>query len=369
MIRRAAPAISDRALNRAALARQGLLARQPGGVEPMLRHLVGLQGQVHNAPYIALWSRLEAFAPADLEALLLDRRAVRAPLLRVTLHVAMAEDFLAIRPMLQAVALRAFRTNHLKHLKGADLEAVRAASRDLLAHEALTPQALGRLLGQRWPDVGPIDLSMPARFLEPVVHVPPAGLWGATGAPALTMAGHWLGRDPVEPLPLDELVLRYLRALGPATGTDFNTWSGLTGGGAAMERLRPRLVSFTGADGRELFDLPDAPRPDEHVSAPARLLADYDNMLVGHADRRRVLSPAHYGGLWRANGLRPAFTVDGMVRGSWKLTTQREAARLDFICFEPLSAREAAELEGEGEAMIAALLPGRRAEIVLSSFA
>jgi hypothetical protein len=364
----AAPSISQRALNRATLARQGLLARQPVGAAEMLHHLVGMQAQVHNAPYVGLWSRLTGFRAADLETLLLERKAVRATLMRVTLHLALADDFLAIRPLIDPLAWRGFRTNHLKPLRGADVDEIRAASRRLLDSETLAPVALGERLAVAWPDVGATALSMPARFLEPVVHVPPAGLWGATRPPELTSAQRWLGRSPGPPIDPEALMLRYLAAFGPATGKDFGAWSGLSGGPALLERLRSRLVSFTAEDGRELFDLPDAPRPDEDVAAPVRLLPDYDNVLLGYADRSRVMSAAAFKGLWRANGLRPAFMLDGMVRGAWKLSSGDGNAAIRLSSFAPLQRRERAELEAEAEALLAALLPGRRPEIAFEAF-
>ena len=364
-----APPITDRALNRATLARQGLLARESVSAFDMVERLIGLQGQIHNAPYVGLWSRLENFRIADLEALLLNRKVVRSTLMRVTLHVVTADDFLAIRPLIDPIAWRGFKTNHLKPLKGADVEEILAASRRLLDAEDLAPAALGERLRERWPEVGAVELSMPARFLEPVVHVPPAGLFGATKAPALATASRWLGCGPEKPIEIGALVLRYLKAFGPASGNDFNTWSGLTGGAGAMERLRPQLVSFAGADGRELFDLPDAPRPSEDTPASARLLPDYDNVMLGYADRSRVLSAESQKGLWRANGFRPAFTVDGFIRGSWKFVIGKEAAKLDFTCFEPLRRKDEADLTREAKALIKAVAPGRKAEITFSTVA
>ena len=364
-----APLLSDRALNRATLMRQGLLERQAVSVEAMLETLIGLQGQVHKAPYIGLWSRLQHFAIEDLEALLKDRRAVRATMMRCTLHVATAADFLAIRPLIDPLAMRGFRANHLKPLLGADLEEVRAASRVLLDAETLSPAALGTRLKQRWPDGDAIALSMPARFLEPVVHVPPAGLWGATRGPELTSAKRWLGAAPGNPMRFDDLVLRYLGAFGPASGNDFGTWSGLTGGPAAMERLRGKLVCFIGEDGRELFDLPDAPRPGEEVEAPVRLLPDYDNVVVGYADRSRMLRREHIKGLWMANGMRPGFTVDGFVRGTWRLTIGKDTAGIAFLWFEGLRQRDQSELRREGKALLKAFAPGLVPEISFMEFA
>lgn len=362
------PPISTRALNRATLARQGLLERQSTGVAEMLRHLIGMQAQVHNAPYVGLWSRLTAFRTPDLEQLLASRAAVRATLLRVTLHVALADDFLAIRPLIDPLAWRGFKTNHLAPLAGADLDEIRGRSRDLLDAGALTPARLGERLQAFWPEVGAVDLSMPARFLEPVVHVPPAGTWGATGAPELATAGNWLGRSPGEPIPLEALALRYLAAFGPASSKDFGAWSGLSGGSAVMDRLRGQLVSFATPEGTEVFDLPNAPRPAEDVPAPVRLLPEYDNVILGYAERGRMLSPAAFKGLWRANGLRPAFTVDGRVAGSWKLSVAKGKARVAFAWFSPLGRRERAALEAEARAMLGGLLPDQAPEIGFAPF-
>jgi len=358
-----APPISDLELNRATLARQGLLERQRMSAAAMLTHLIGMQGQIHNAPYVGLWSRLVDFRAGELETLLKEKQAVRATMMRVTLHVATTEDFLAIRPLVDGIARRGLRANHVKPLKGADPDAVHLAGRKLVDKEALAPAEIGKRLADRWPEVKPIDLTMPVRFLEPLVHVPPAGLFGATGAPKLTTAKRWLGRSPAAPIDLDALMLRYLKAFGPASGNDFNTWSGLTGGGAILERLRPQLVTFTDSTGRALFDLPDAPRPGGEVEAPVRLLPDYDNVILGYADRRRILSPEAFADLWQGNGLKPAFTVDGFVRGSWKLTIGPATATVRFTPFEKLRRRDEAALQREAKALLAALAPGRTAEI------
>jgi hypothetical protein len=209
---------------------------------------------------------------------------------------------------------------------------------------------------------------MAARFLEPVVHVPPAGLFGATRAPELTSARRWLGRNPDASPNLDVLVLRYLRAFGPASGNDFGAWSGLSGGPAAMERLRGQLVSFVGEDGRELFDLPDAPRPGPDVVAPVRLLPDYDNVVVGYDNRSRMLRPEHFKGLSMANGMRPGFTVDGFVRGTWKLAIGKEAAGIAFLWFDKLNRREQAELTREGQALLSAFAPEAEPNVSFEAF-
>lgn len=346
------------------LARQGLLARQPLDADAMIAHLIGLQGQLHNAPHVGLWSRLVHYRAADLEALLDSRAVVRASAQRLTLHVMASEDFLGIRPLLDGAAERLFRSNPRKALGDADVDAIRAASRVLLDAEALTAQQLGERLALRWPGLDPIALSMPARVLEPLVHVPPAGFWGTTGAPRLAGAGRWLGREPGPPMPIEGLVRRYLAAYGPASGADFSAWSGLTGGAALLAGLGDALLRFTGADGRLLFDLPDAARPPPEMPAPARLLGDYDGALLGYAQRTRLLAPEFAPLLARPNGMRAAFLVDGMVRGSWALRRDGGTARIEATCFGPLDARERRALAGEAEALLADLMPGITAEVV-----
>jgi hypothetical protein len=130
------------------------------------------------------------------------------------------------------------------------------------------------------------------------------------------------------------VVLRYLRAFGPASAIDAQNWSGLTKLAPVFERLRPRLVTFEGEDGRELFDLPDAPRPDPDTPAPVRFLGEYDNVLLGHANRRRII-PADFP--WKVMlGLGRFFNnvlVDGMLRATWWI--EREGRRRATLAILP----------------------------------
>ena len=197
---------------------------------------------------------------------------------------------------------------------------------------------LGRLLAQRWPDVAPSTLAYAARGTLPLVQVPPRGVWGRSGATTWTTAWAWFGPERTAAAPdladpevlaaeQERFVRRYLAAFGPASVADLQSWSGLTGMRSVVDRLD--LVRYRadpspgGVREREVLDLPGATLPDPDVPAPVRFLPDYDNVLLGHADRTRIISarstartwPARTGssrprscwtGAWRAPGTCPA---------------------------------------------------------------
>ncbi|HEY4202833.1 MAG TPA: winged helix DNA-binding domain-containing protein [Devosiaceae bacterium] len=363
-----APLLDNRALNRATLARQMLLKRQEMSVEKALEHLIGLQGQTHNAPYVGLWSRLEHFTIADLEKLLNARDAVRATLQRGTLHVTTARDYLAMRPLLQPLMKRIFAGNFGKQLRQVEVDEIRDAGRRLLGHTAMSASAIGKALGERWPDEDSTALGMVMRHLEPLLHVPPAGLWGATKAPKLMMAKAWLGREPGKGMTLKALVLRYLEAFGPASKVDFTAWCGITASDA-FEDLRSRLAVFRSDDGRELFDLEDAPPLEVDAEAPARLLAAYDNVILGYAERGRIIDPRLFGHVATRNGIFfPTFTVDGFVRGIWKLVPG-DAPVVELRWFEVLSAKDRAALTLEAQLLLQCFAAGSRGEVRFAAFA
>ncbi|WP_336706427.1 winged helix DNA-binding domain-containing protein [Oerskovia sp. USHLN155] len=344
------PSITLDDLNRALLARQHLLS--PGSSTPVAEvdHLVGLQSQAPTSPYPGLWSRLDGFRTDDLSQRFLDRSVTRIAVMRGTVHLVTADDALelpgALRPLLES----GVRTGsaHAKALAGTNLDAVAAAARDLLTGSPLTSGDLGRLLGERWPDVHPQHLAYTARCFLPLVQVTPRGLWGANGpgtTTTWTTADAWFGRPSRALLDPDEraaalvrLVRRYLAAFGPATVMDAQRWSGLTGLRDAVGRLRPELVTFTGPDGKEYLDLPDAPRPGAGAPAPLVLVAEFDNLVLGHADRTRVVDDVRRKAITTVNGQVPGTVlVDGYVVATWKVrrvgtrptTTPDAVAQLD----------------------------------------
>ncbi|MFG3512427.1 winged helix DNA-binding domain-containing protein [Streptomyces bobili] len=345
-----APLLGPRALNRATLDRQLLLSRSALPVKAAVEHLLGLQAQNVKPPYFALAARLDGFAPEQLSALMADREAVRIVTMRSTIHTHTADDCLTLRPLVQPARDREL-TIFRKGLQGVDLDRLAALARDLVEAEPRTMNQLREALSAEWPDADPQALAIAARCKLPLVQVTPRGLWGRSGQVVLTTAEHWLGR-PAEPAPApDAVALRYLAAFGPASVKDMQTWSGLTRLREAFERLRPRLVTFRDENGVELFDLPDAPRPDPDTPAPPRFLPEFDNLLLSHADRARVVPPEHHGRSWQGNQAYRTLLVDGFLAGVWKL----EADALVVEPFTPLGRQRQQEVTAEGERLLKAM--------------
>ncbi|MER5214276.1 winged helix DNA-binding domain-containing protein [Streptomyces sp. NPDC002838] len=347
-----APVLGIRALNRATLARQLLLRRSPLSAKAAVEHLLGLQAQNVKPPYYALAARLDGFAPAELSGLMADREVVRIVTMRSTIHTHTADDCLTLRPLVQAARDREL-TQFRKGLVGVDLDRLAALARALVEAEPRTMKQLREALLAEWPDADPQALAIAARCKLPLVQVTPRGLWGRSGQVALTTAEHWLGR-PAEKAPAPYAVVRrYLAAFGPASVKDMQTWAGLTRLRDAFERLRPQLVTFRDANGVELFDLPDAPRPDPDTPAPPRFLPEFDNLLLSHADRTRVVPPEHRGRAWQGNQAYRTLLVDGFLAGVWKL----EGDTLVVEPFGRLTKAQRDEVSAEAERMTAVMHP------------
>ncbi|MFF8772286.1 winged helix DNA-binding domain-containing protein [Kitasatospora sp. NPDC015120] len=344
--------LGPRALGRALLARQHLLERSDAAPAAMIGHLGGLQAQAApQPPYLGLLSRLDGFTPEALTELIESRRAVRIALQRGTIHLVTAEDCLTLRPLVQPLLDQQLRTTFGKRLAGLDLDALAAEARALVEAQPRTFQRLGAELAATRPDRDPAALAQAARCLLPLVQVPPRGLWGRSGPAAHTTAEAWLGR-PLDPAPTpDGLVLRYLAAFGPATAADLQKWCGLSRLAPVLQRLAPRLVAFRDEQGRLLHDLPDAPRPDPDTPAPVRLVAPFDNLLLSHADRTRVLPEEYRPRVMTRNGIvLGSVLVDGLVAGSWQLAGEGTGApSVTVRPFAPLGRadRDAARAEAE----------------------
>ncbi|MFG3282238.1 winged helix DNA-binding domain-containing protein [Streptomyces sp. NPDC048111] len=380
----AAPPLSDRALNRATLERQ-LLLRRSEALSPKdaVAHLLGLQAQNVGPPYFALWSRLSGFRPEALAELMESREVVRMVTMRSTLHTHTAADALTLRPLVQPARgreLHAFRSG----LTGVDTERLAVLARGLVEERPHTMKELREALGREWPHADPFALSVAARCVLPLVQVTPRGVWGRSGKVALTTLEHWLGatrataparetaptratapateRGPapaqvLTPAPApDETVLRYLRAFGPASVKDMQTWAGLTRLGVVFERLRPRLAVFRDERGTELFDLPDAVRPDEDAPAPPRFLPEFDNVLLSHADRSRLVPAAHKGRSWSGNQAHRTLLVDGFLAGIWRIEeTKGGGALLTVQAFDALGRAQRASVAEEGARLLAGM--------------
>ncbi|MEV0973214.1 winged helix DNA-binding domain-containing protein [Microtetraspora glauca] len=359
--------LGRRALNRATLERQLLLRRHDLPVTGVVEHLVGMQAQTTHSWYTGLWSRIEGFRPEHASDLLAGRELVRVALMRSTIHLVTADDCLALRPVVQPAMDRDLYVNGtMRPAPGLDVATVVAAARELLDERPRTTAELGALLHERFPEGRPTPLAYAVRNLAPLVQVPPRGIWGASGQARHATAETWLGR-PLDPAPsVERTILRYLGAFGPATVKDVQTWSGLTRLGEVIDGLRPRLVTFRDERGQELFDLPDAPRPGEDVPAPPRFLYDFDNLLLSHADRSRVLTEACARTRSRVkNGLVPGTVlVDGFTAANWKISRGKEGAVLDIWPFAALSRRDAEAVAEEGARLLGFAAAAARAHDV-----
>ncbi|MGW5264679.1 winged helix DNA-binding domain-containing protein [Microbispora sp. NPDC004025] len=317
--------LDNRALNRATLARQFLLDRTATPVLDVVAHLGGMQAQEPQEPFVGLWSRVRAFHPAALDDLLTGRHVVRTHLMRRTVHLVTADDALAWRARHDTMLRQRVLTTYRRELAGLDPDEVAAAGREIMADGR--PRTMAELvdaLAGRWPAPPRRALGeLLVAALIPMAQLPPRGLWrvkaGVRNAPLAT----WLGRD-IAPLTADgpdqtgqALVLRYLAAYGPASSADLRAWCGLAGLPAAVDAVRGELIAFRDERGRQLLDLPDAPRPDPGTPAPVRFLPAFDNAILGYHDRSRIVDDAHRG--LSVAGARVVL-VDGRVAATWDVT-------------------------------------------------
>jgi hypothetical protein len=343
--------LSARALNRALLARQGLLERWECTPAEAIERLVGMQAQLPAAPYVGLHTRLERFDPAEVGDALVARSLVRIALMRSTVHLVTARDCLRIRPLIAGVLERQLWRGSPwgKRIEGIDVDALVAAGRELLDAEPRTGPELGQALHERFPRYDGEPMANAIRNLVPLVQLPPRGVWGTSGVPRLAIAERWLGAPLAVDAGAEELVLRYLAAFGPASVADAQTWSGLTTLREVFEGLRGDLVTLRDEDGRELFDVPDGPRPDPSTPAPPRFLPEYDNLLLSHAERERVIARPHRARVFSKGAL----LVDGVVHGTWRVRASRQTATLAIEPFRAIARRDAPVVAREGRRLLA----------------
>jgi hypothetical protein len=348
-----APVLSLRALNRALLARQMLLERAALPIPAVVERLVGLQSQAQAAPFIGLWTRITGFTHAALTERIDARSLVKTTLMRATLHLITTDDLVRLRGAIQPVlesASDSIRTKrevsldipHILDLARAYINEAPRSFAEISAHfEALIPDT----------DIGSIRYTI--RTHLPLVQVPTESYWRYPGNPKFTLAESWIQRS----IPMENdfrgLALRYLAAFGPAGVTDLQTWSGLEKLKDAVEKLKPELMVYQDENGRELYDLPDTTLPDPETPAPIRFLPEYDNVLLSHSNRTRIIAEEHRKQVYLP-GLRVASTIliDGFVAGVWKSDTKKGVATLTITPFAAISPQTRTALEAEGESLL-----------------
>jgi Winged helix DNA-binding domain len=353
-------------LNRALLARQMLLRPIRIPASDAIERLVGMQAQAPNLPYVGLWARLEAFQHEELSQLVRSKRAVRTTLMRNTIHLVTTRDALRLKPLFQPLHERGFFRGSPwgRNLKSMNAEALLAAGREIMGERPRTIAELARLLAQRFPNQDALSLAYGVRYLLPMVFATPRGIWQAGGPVSLTTVEAWLGRSTGPPISPDDLVLRYLGAFGPASPADVRAWSGLAFR-PAFERLRSDLKVFRDEQGIELFDLPRAPRPAPETKVPVRFLPDYDNILLAHADRTRIMAPGQHLGLFSSNGvMKGSVLIDGFVRAGWRPFPAKTETALVITPFdEPVRRQDRAAIIEEGKRLLAFLAPAEKHRI------
>lgn len=344
--------LSLRTLNRTYLTRQHLLTRAALSIPAAVEHLIGLQAQLANPPYLGLWTRLAAFDRAALTAHMADRQIVRAAFWRSTLHLVTAADHNRLRPLVEPALRRALASFFGRKSGGIDVPGVLAAARAALTEQPLTMGELKTHLRTIAPDADGDALNYIVRTELPLVQVYPGGTWGSSPQTRYVLAADYLPAGP-EPLTLRALFERYLAAYGPASIADFQTWTGLTKLDAAP--LTAGLTVYRGPDAKPLYDVPGLPLTAEDTPAPVRFIPEYDNCLIGHADRTRIL-PAAYRQLVFLSAARVlnTFLVDGFSAGTWRLTfdTRTQHAELQIAPFAPLPPDALTPLHTEGERLI-----------------
>ncbi|MHB8507090.1 MAG: winged helix DNA-binding domain-containing protein [Candidatus Dormibacteria bacterium] len=355
MERSRATAVSLRELNRWTLARQLLLAREQCAAVTGIERLAGMQAQYTPSPYIGLWSRLRDFARAELESAFLADQVIKATLMRGTLHVVSARDFPIYRLGVPTPIEAYPQSTKMLQQLGVDIELVRQEFRDAVRSGPRPKTELVAVLARHLPADSPAAYGMTMISGAELIHGGETARFGFFGTPIL--------RAPPPPLVVDRaaalrhVVRAYLAAFGPATRADLAQWSGYNVAVYSDTIASCDLIEDRGEDGRAYLDLADAPRPDAGINAPVRFLPKWDNLLLGHARRERVLPEAFRTTVIRKNGdVLPTFLVDGMVAGTWEAPLKKAA----IITLSPLLSLgriQRTAVEEEAERLVAWLRP------------
>lgn len=339
--------LTNRQLNRATLARQMLLAHSDRSIVEAVEWLLGLQAQQTHDPYIGLWSRLDGFTHQALTRLIVDKRLARATSMRGTLHLHSLPDLVGIRELVRPVLERMWQSNFRRRFGDNDQSKVLSAAIEVVDREPMTAGDIGKALKDRFPTAEPLAMTVLLQVREIMAQVPPTRIWGSGHAPLLMRASKYLSPTN-SALDLTTLVRRYLAAYGPASVNDMQSWCGLTKLGEVFEAIRDELVTFTAPDSRELFDLPDAPRPEAETPAPVRFMPLYENAFLGYDNRRRFVAKGDEKRADFLHVVKPAVLVDGTFLAGWSIEKKKRAAVLTVSPYHKLRKADIADIEREG---------------------
>jgi winged helix DNA-binding protein len=358
------PILTLRELNRAMLARQLLLERTHTGIAAAIERLAALQAQWSPSPYIALWSRLKDFRRQQLWSAIERREVIRARLMRGTLHLVSARDFYAYAVATQDLQRGAW--NRLQVGRGVDPKKVAALAIAFAHRPRPKEEVLERIQERIGGSLGGPFNWLVWRFVSAhadLVTAPPGGHWdyGGTDAPYVA-ARHWIARGerPSEEEALELLVRRCLAAFGPATLADVAKFAGQVPPRIrpTLERLGPKLSTFSDEEGRLLYDLPRAPRPDADLAAPVRFLPRYDELLISYQHRDRLIASAHRRSVYTKNAIVEAVvTVDGFAAGTWSVVRAKNEAVLRVSPFARLTGKDRVAVEAEAHALLSFVAP------------
>ncbi|MFC7532539.1 winged helix DNA-binding domain-containing protein [Actinoplanes sp. GCM10030250] len=344
--------LTTRELNRTYLHRQLLATREPRRASDIVEHLVALQGQESDSPYLSLWARSAGFRIEDLTELLENREVIRSALLRGTQHLSAGVDFPWLRPTLQPALDRLSGRGGI--LAGLDTEKFTEIAREALADGPTTRPELARRLVERFPGTDVKALSYVVHLRLPLLHPPPAGVWRHRGRVRCVLAEDWLGRPLAAGPSPETLVMRYLAAFGPASAKDLQVWSGLTRLGGLLTEMRSRLRVYRDENGIDLYDVPHAPLDDPDSPAPVVFLPEFDNAVLGHADRARIIHPGDRAIVMPGWSIvRPTVLVDGFVSAVWAL----HGTTLSIAPLRPLAPADVAAVEEEAARLLAFVAP------------
>jgi hypothetical protein len=357
--------LSGKAINRATLARQMLLEPADVSVVEAVGRLVGMQGQEPKHPYVGLWSRLSGFEEGQLDQAIQDRELVRATMFRGTLHLVTAADYLRFRTTIAPVLEAGLKVLGDRG-EGLEPEKVIKAARKLLAKDPLTFTEVRDALQEEFPEVNDRALGFCTRMMVPLVMYPTDARWSWPANARFTPADDWLDAVPEKNAVPEELVTRYLQAFGPATPADFQTWSGLQKAKPLFDGLE--LEQFTDEAGKTLYDVPSAPRPDPDTPAPVRFLPEFDNLLLAHAKRERIIADEHKPAVFTKNlRVKATYTVDGLVAGLWTADKKRGVATLTLTPFGRTTKKTGTELERAGAGLLRFLEPDAKTCAVVTA--